>query len=226
MWNWVIGIIGLGFILYFLDREIYFYEGAHMGTRIQGWLYDRWAARYDIGKQESQAQDRERLARPIIDLITDVPEPSILDYATGTGRLPLALLREPEFKGHIVAVDVSKGMLEQAEMKLAEYKGRYELVHLTDLPLPYPDNSFNVVSCMEALELMPSIEEPLAELFRVLKPGGVFMSSRGTETSGRKSKVRSVDTFTKILNKTGFEQVQITPWWRWFDHVLARKPII
>ena len=224
MWNWVISIIGLGCILYLLDREIYFYEGAHLGARIQGWLYDRWAAKYDTGKQESQAQDAERLARPIIDSMMYVPEPSILDYATGTGRLPLALLREPEFRGYIIAVDVSKGMLQQAEAKLAGYKGRYELVHLTGLPLPYPDSSFEVVSCMEALELMPNMEEPLAELFRVLKPGGVFLSSRGTETSGRKSKVRSKETFTKLMNETGFEQVEITPWWKWFDHVLARKP--
>ena len=226
MWNWVLGIIGLGFILYLLDREIYFYEGAHFGARIQGWLYDRWAAKYDKGKQESQADDAQRLARPILEALTDVPEPSILDYATGTGRLPLALLREPEFRGYIIAVDVSKGMLQQAEAKLAGYKGRYELVHLTGLPLPYPDSSFDVVSCMEALELMPNMEEPLAELYRVLKPGGVFMSSRGTEASGRKSKVHSVEEFTQLLNETGFEQVQVTPWWKWFDHVLARKPLV
>ena len=226
MWNWFSGIIGLGFILYLLDREIYFYEGAHLGPRMQGWLYDRWAAKYDKGKQESQTHDAERLARPIIVAMRDVADLSILDYATGTGRMPLALLRESEFKGHIVAVDVSKGMLEQAEKKLADYKGRYELVLLTNLPLPYPDNSFNVVSCMEALELMPNMEEPLAELFRVLKPGGMFMSSRGTEISGRKSKVRSIETFTKLLNEIGFEQILITPWWKWFDHVLARKPII
>lgn len=223
MWNWVIGILGLGVILYLLDREIYFYEGAHMGPRVQGWLYDRWAAKYDKGKQESQAQDAERLARPIIEAIANVPEPSILDFATGTGRMPLALLREQQFKGHVVAIDVSKGMLKQAETKLADYKDRYEIVHLINLPLPYPDNSFDVVCCMEALELMPNMEEPLAELFRVLKPGGLFMSSRGTEKSGRKSKVLSVDEFTKLLKEIGFEQVQITPWWKWFDHVLARK---
>jgi len=224
MWNWIIGIVVVGAILYWLDREIYFYEGARLGPRVQGWLYDRWAAKYDKGKQESQEHDEERLARPILDALGNIPDPLVLDYATGTGRMPLALLREPEFKGRVVAIDVSKGMLEQADAKLAAYKGRYELVHLIHLPLPYPDNSFDIVSCMEALELMPNMEEPLAELLRVLKPGGVFMSSRGTEASGRKSKVCSVQEFTKLLHDTGFEQVQITPWWKWFDHVLARKP--
>jgi len=225
MWNWIIGILALGLVLYWLDREIYFYEGARLGPHVQGWLYDRWAAKYDKGKQESQEHDSERLARPIIEAVADIPEPSVLDYATGTGRMPLALLRESEFNGHIIAMDVSKGMLVQADAKLADYKGRYELVHLIHLPLPYPDNSFNVVSCMEALELMPNMEEPLAELFRVLKPGGLFMSSRGTEASGRKSKVRSAEEFAQLLNETGFAQVQVKPWWKWFDHVLARKPV-
>ena len=225
MWIWIIGLLGLGFILYILDREIYFYEGVHLGPRVQGWLYDRWAANYDKGKQESQKHDAKRLANPIIEAVTEVPEPIILDYATGTGRLPLALLREPKFNGYVVAVDVSKGMLEQAEIKLADFKDRYELVQLTKLPLPYSDNSFDVVSCMEALELMSNMEEPLAELFRVLKPGGLFMSSRGTEISGRKSKVCSVDEFAGLLTQTGFDRVQIEPWWKWFDHVLARKPI-
>lgn len=224
MWNWIIGIVVLGILLYWLDREVYFYEGARLGPRVQGWLYDCWAVKYDQQKQDSQVHDAERLALPIIEALAGVPEPSVLDYATGTGRMPLALLREPEFKGHIVALDVSKGMLEQADAKLAAHKGRYELVHLINLPLPYPDNAFDVVSCMEALELMPNMEEPLAELFRVLKPGGTLISSRGTEASGRKTKVRSVDEFSQLLKNTGFKQVQIEPWWKWFDHVLARKP--
>lgn len=42
MW-WIVGIIVVGILLYLLDREIYFYEGTHLGPRAQGWLYDHWA---------------------------------------------------------------------------------------------------------------------------------------------------------------------------------------
>ena len=224
MWNWIARILVVGAILYWLDREVYFYEGARLGPRVQGWLYDRWAANYDRKKRESQEHDSERLARPIIEALVNNSNPYVLDYATGTGRMPLALLCESDFKGYVIGIDVSKGMLKQAKIKLAGYEGRFELVHLVHLPLPYPNNSFDVVSCMEALELMPNMEEPLTELFRVLKPGGVFMSSRGTEASGRKEKVFSVKELLKLLSEIGFEEIQITPWWKWFDHVLARKP--
>ncbi len=224
MWSWIIGFIVVGVLLYLLDREIYFYEGAHLGPRVQSWLYDFWAKTYDHDKHESQAHDSERLARPILEALKDVSPPLVLDYATGTGRMPLALLREADFKGYVIALDISFGMLEHAQRKIEAFQGRYELMQLINLPLPFPNDSFEVVSCMEALELMPNMNEPLAELYRVLKPGGVLMSSRGTEASGRKAKVRSVEEFTQMLNGLGFEQVQITPWWRWFDHVWARKP--
>ncbi|NOH03167.1 MAG: methyltransferase domain-containing protein [Chloroflexi bacterium] len=38
----------------------------------------------------------------------------ILDVAAGTGRLPFALLRESNFKGSVIAVDISLGMLSRA----------------------------------------------------------------------------------------------------------------
>ena len=224
MYYWIVGILAAALVLYFLDREIYFYEATHLGPRVQSWLYDRWAAKYDKGKQESQARDAEMLARPVLDSIKNAPAPLILDLATGTGRFPLALLSEPEFNGHVVAVDVSVGMLNEAAKKLAEYRGRFTLVHKINYPLPFSDETFDVVSCMEALEVMPEMDTPLAELYRVLRPGGMLITSRGTDASGRSAKVRSVDAFKALLQEIGFEQVNIIPWWRWFDRVIARKP--
>lgn len=223
MFYWIIGVSVLGIVLYFIDREIYFYEATHLGSRIQSWLYDRWAKKYDTGKKESQLHDAEMLARPVLDFLKDVPSPLILDLATGTGRLPLALLREPEFSGHVIAVDVSAGMLAQASQKLKQYQGAFTLVQKIDYPLPFPDATFDVVSCMEALEVMPEMQTPLAELFRVLKPGGMLISSRGTDASGRAAKVLNVEDFKKVLQNIGFEQVDVIPWWRWFDRVIAHK---
>ena len=115
----MIGVIVIVVIGFLLDREIYFYEGAHMGPRVQSWLYDRWSRKYDTGKRESQLHDDVMLAQPLLETLTDVKEPFLLDFATGTGRLSSALLNRPEFKGRIVAVDLSLGMLEQAAAKLA-----------------------------------------------------------------------------------------------------------
>jgi ubiquinone/menaquinone biosynthesis C-methylase UbiE len=222
MWFWIILILLL--VLYALDREIYFYEATHLGPRVQAWLYDRWARKYDKSKGESQKQDTEVLARPALEALRGISAPFILDLATGTGRFPLSLLKETAFNGHIIAVDVSQGMLEQAAQKLGEHEGRFTLVRLIDFPLPFPDNSFDMVSCMEALEVMPEMDRPLKELLRVLRPGGFFLTSRGTEASGRKAKVVGRTEFKSLLESKGFEHVEITAWWKWFDRVTACKP--
>ncbi len=233
--NWMIVLGTLAVIGFLLDREIYFYEGTHLGPRLQAWLYDRWSRKYDEGKRASQLQDDEMLARPLLEALRAVSEPFILDFATGTGRLSSALLNRAEFKGQIIALDLSQGMLEQSAAKLrsAMFSGqestvrqlnvRVELLRHLALPLPFPDAAFDAVCALEVLELFPGMEEPLAELTRVLRPGGILLTSRGTEESGRKAKVKGIQTFTALLEKHGLERVQVTKWWKYFDRVIAIK---
>ena len=183
-------LILIGFIL---DREIYFYEGVHLGPRIQAWLYDRWSKKYDRGKRESQLRDQEFLTQPLLEALKNVPEPFVLDFAAGTGRLSYALMSQPEFKGRIIALDLSQGMLEQAASKLGPYSARVELLRHVSLPLPFPDAAFDTVCALEVLELFPNMGEPLRELTRVLRPGGLLYISdlwlqqdaRNTERYGR-----------------------------------------
>ena len=233
--SWIIGISLLVIVGFILDREVYFYEGTHLGPRVQAWLYDRWAKKYDAGKRESQLRDEEMLARPLLNLLKDVAEPFILDFATGTGRLSYALLSDPDFNGRIIALDLSQGMLEQAAAKLGSLdKEQEELTHSKtadnveflrhlSVPLPFPAAAFDVVCALEVLELFPNMEEPLAEFSRVLRPGGILITSRGTEESGRKARIKSKAQFGSLLTKHDFANFQIARWWKLFDRVIAMK---
>ncbi len=226
MLPWIVGAVVIGVVLFILDREIYFYEAAHLGPRVQGWLYDRWAAKYDAGKHASQDQDAEALARPMVAALdaAGATEALILDVATGTGRLPVVLLAEPAFRGRVIALDLSREMLVRAAAKLTPFGDRVVLIRHNALRLPFPDASFDAVCCLEALELMPAMETPLAELARVLRPGGILLTTRGTEASGRVNKIASAERFTALLHAAGFERIEIIPWWKNFDRVWARKP--
>jgi ubiquinone/menaquinone biosynthesis C-methylase UbiE len=221
--NWIFAVITLVLVGYILDREVYFYEGARLGPRIQSWLYDRWSRKYDTGKRESQLRDDEMLAQPLLERVGEVPEPFLLDFATGTGRLSFALLSRSDFKGRIIALDISQGMLEKAASKLGPYLERVELIRHQSMPLPFPDAAFDVVCCLEVLELLPDTQAALSEMSRILRPGGILLTSRGTEESGRKAKVTSEADFASILQSCGFENIQITKWWKLFDRALASK---
>lgn len=223
MWS-TIFIIFAALILigYFVDREIYFYEGSHLSPRIQSWLYDRWARKYDEGKSESQLHDDEFLAKPLMDSIANVSSPFVLDVATGTGGLPYSLA-EFGFKGHIVAIDISPGMLEKAIQKLRGHRGLIDFLRHEKIPLPFPDESFDVVVCLEALEVMQEIRTPISEFNRILRPSGILLTSRATEESGRKDKVVTKEYFKSLLSSVGFENIEIVPWWKLFDRVFARK---
>jgi SAM-dependent methyltransferase len=96
------------------------------------------------------------------------------------------------------------------------------LRHLA-LPLPFPNEIFDAVCALEVLELFPNMDEPLKELTRVLRPGGILLTSRGTEESGRRAKVKSKSVFTSLLEANGLRDVQISPWWKLFDRVVAVK---
>lgn len=222
--TWFIVIVVLAILLFILDREIYRYEGIHIGSRLQAYLYDRWSKNYDKAKQASQQDDAVMLARPLLERISDVPAPLVLDVATGTGRLPFALFAQPDFNGNVIAVDISFGMLEQASNKLAPHHGRFSLLQYKTFPLPFQDETFDVVCCVEALELIGEKQAAVTELARLLRPGGVLLTSRGTEESGRGIVVISKETLTSLLQNAGFDDVEITPWWKVFNRVFARKP--
>ncbi len=236
--NWIIFVALIVVIGFILDREIYFYEGAHLGPRLQSWLYDRWSKKYDAGKRASQLRDDEMLAQPLLAKLKNISEPFILDFATGTGRLSFALLSRVDFKGRIIALDISQGMLEHAASKLhgldtsenitrstrpTPLSARVELLRHQSMPLPFPEAAFDAVCCLEVLELLPDAQTALNEMSRLLRPGGILLTSRGTEESGRKAKVKSEAELTSMLQASGFENIQITKWWKLFDRVLANK---
>jgi demethylmenaquinone methyltransferase/2-methoxy-6-polyprenyl-1,4-benzoquinol methylase len=91
----------------------------------------------------------------------------VLDVACGTGDLSLALF---DMTGaRVVGTDFCRPMLELAASKTAN---RIPLIEGDALNLPFRDGSFEVVTIAFGLRNLASVEGGLAELRRVLKPGG------------------------------------------------------
>jgi SAM-dependent methyltransferase len=111
------------------------------------------------------------LEQPIVREILDgLPRGIALDAACGTGRHSAYLAS----LGHtVIGTDSSAAMLERAREKVPD--GTFHEADLHDLPLP--DDHVDIVVCALALMHIPEIEPALAELVRVLRPGGSLVIS-------------------------------------------------
>ena len=204
-------------------------EGAYLGQRTVTWLYDRAASSYDRIKNSDAADDRRYLARPLLMALDAVEAPRVLDVATGTGRLPLALLAERDFCGDVLALDRSAGMLARARARLEAFlplgEARCRLMRADAAHLPLHDGAFDAVVCLEALEFTANPRRSAQELLRVLKPGGVLLVSNrvGLDALWYPGKHCGRGRLEALLRSLGARPVERESWQVYYDLVWARK---
>ncbi|MFN2168084.1 MAG: methyltransferase domain-containing protein, partial [Anaerolineae bacterium] len=202
-------------------------EGTYLGSRVVARTYDWIARRYDGIKQFNPRDESWFVAGPLLQALAGVEQPLVLDVATGTGRLPLALMRErfASAGGRVVGLDLSRGMLRQARAKLLSYRPQVDLVWQDACCLPFDDGTFDAVTCLESLEFMPQPREALAEMVRVLAPGGVLLVTNrvGREARFLPRRAMRRPAFEAALVALALRDVQVRPWQVDYDLALARK---
>ena len=211
-------------------------EGAYLGSRVVALLYDWFASRYDGVKQFDPANDAVMLAEPVLRHLNAttrlgsraVHRPSsvvVLDVATGTGRLPAALMLQPAFTGRIVAIDASVKMLDIARAKLKAYADRIEWQRADAQRLKFEDGAFDVVTSLEALEFFSNPKLALSEMIRVLKPDGLLMVSNRIGPDAWKLPGKAMPTyeFIALLESLGIGMVRREDWLVDYDLVLGIK---
>ena len=220
---WVLLIAGALLLSALIYWQLVIAEGAYLGRQVVTSLYDLTARRYDAIKEFDPDLESIFLGRPLMLSLQDWPSPLVLDVATGTGRLPLTLLEQPLFQGRVIGLDASRRMLEVAAEKLSGYGGRLTLIWCDAAHLPFLDDVFDAVTCLEMLEFTPAPQRQLAELVRVLSPGGVLVTTRrrGLEASLLPGKTHSPQAFTVLLTRLGLTHIQIQPWQVDYDLVWA-----
>ena len=109
----------------------------------------------------------------VIDLMQVEPQARILDCGVGNGSLSIALDGLMKGTVDLHAIDTSAEMLVQAKSVMQHAGLRPHLQQADVMSLPYDDQSFDVVMAAHVLEHLPNPQRALAEMIRVLKPGGM-----------------------------------------------------
>jgi ubiquinone/menaquinone biosynthesis C-methylase UbiE len=123
-----------------------------------------------------------------------------------------------------VLLDASRQMLGQARRRLGQDERLHFIAH-TARQLPFEDASFDVVVCLEALEFMPKPEAVLAELARVLRPGGLLFITNRTGVQARflPGRVWTHAQVFQLLKAHALRNISIRPFLVDYEWVTAIK---
>lgn len=135
-------------------------------------FWDRVANRYSkspVGDEESY-QTKLRVTQEYFR-----PDMEVLEFGCGTGST--ALVHAPHVK-HILGIDFSSKMLEIAQ-------GKADAANITNVTFQHasindfsaPDESFDAILGLSILHLLEDRDAVIAKVYKLLKPGGLFVSS-------------------------------------------------
>jgi ubiquinone/menaquinone biosynthesis C-methylase UbiE len=133
----------------------------------------RWAWLYDIGMR-LWGKRGHRFRSAVGDALRLQPGQRVLDVGSGTGQLALMLARRLLPDGAVEGIDASAEMVRRAAAKAARSKLPVTFRIARAQRLPYPDASFDAVTCTLALHHVAGNDRRAAinEMYRVLRPGG------------------------------------------------------
>jgi demethylmenaquinone methyltransferase/2-methoxy-6-polyprenyl-1,4-benzoquinol methylase len=128
-------------------------------------MFDGVAKNYDKANDLLSFGSARIWRKKVAKLVNSQPGQTILDLAAGTGSSSIVFLREGV---KVVAADFSNGMLEEGRKRHPEL----EFVFADAAALPFADREFDTVTISFGIRNVEKTEVALAEMYRVLKPGG------------------------------------------------------
>jgi len=211
--GFVIGTVGLiaGLVLLVVaraeDLKRWFMSQWDTPHGVTGWLFGAF-----------MAAGMDELYRPTAEYARLTRDDELLDVACGGGGF---LNRYARDLGHVAGIDRSDIQLKLAHRLLGERlrAGTAELVKGDASALPWDDNRFGVVTCVLGLEFFTHAGAALAEMWRVLRPGGRLVATFGINEDNEEC-VRECDWFgfdhlpedevRKMVEDAGFAALEVT----------------
>ena len=165
-------------------------------------VFDSVAPNYDIMNDLMSGGMHRLWKHYTISVANPQPGQSVLDIAGGTGDLSAAFARKVGSSGQVVHTDINEAMLREGRNRLLNEGLVMPSLVCDAEKLPFADESFHIVSVAFGLRNMTHKDAALAEMRRVLKPGGKLLVLEFSKVAQPLSKAYDWYSFN-ILPKLG-----------------------
>ena len=159
-----------------MDKKVTPYKDSKLGKKEQVTkMFDTISGNYDgLNRVISFGIDIKWRKR-VVSIVSEKNPAKILDIATGTGDLAINMTKTGAKE--IIGLDISPGMLEVGKRKILEKNlgDTIKMIVGDSENLPFEANSFDAITVAFGVRNFENLEKGLAEIFRVLKPGGSFV---------------------------------------------------
>jgi demethylmenaquinone methyltransferase/2-methoxy-6-polyprenyl-1,4-benzoquinol methylase len=159
-----------------MSKSITPYKNSNLGKKEQvTQMFDAISGTYDGLNRVISLGIDVKWRKNVVALIREKQPKTILDIATGTGDL--ALLMADTTAEKIIGLDLSVGMLRVGEdkIKAKNLSEKIEMVVGDSENIPYADHYFDAITVSFGIRNFETLEKGLSEIYRVLKPGGLFV---------------------------------------------------
>ena len=165
-------------------------------------VFDSVAPKYDL-MNDLMSMGMHRAWKAFTVQVADLREGyQVLDIAGGTGDLAMAFSKKVGKSGQVVHTDINEAMLSTGRDRLIDAGISLPTLVCDAEKLPFPSNHFDVVSVAFGLRNMTHKDVALAEMNRVLKPGGKLLVLEFSKVAPPLEKIYDWYSF-KILPKLG-----------------------
>jgi len=160
-----------------MEKKVIPYKDSGLNKKAQvEKMFDTISGNYDGLNRVITLGADLKWRRKVVRWVRDRKPDSVLDIATGTGDLAIQFAQSTSAK-RIVGLDISEGMLAIAREKSVreERLQKIEFIKGDSENLPFEDSSFDAISVSFGIRNFENLELGLTEIFRVLRPGGLFI---------------------------------------------------
>ncbi len=159
-----------------MPQKVTPYKDSELGKKEQvTQMFDTISKNYDGLNRVISFGIDIKWRKKVVEILKKEQPQSILDIATGTGDLAIALVKTGAKK--IVGLDISPGMLAVGKEKVTDKKldSTIEMVVGDSEKLTFEDNSFDAVTVSFGVRNFETLNTGMAEILRVLKPNGTLV---------------------------------------------------